>query len=340
MRNAARARSVAAAPASGAETPRPSTASPDDGPAAPRPEREQRAPAERPAAPDAPSRPARGARRTGSAPGGNTCTAAASCRPGTRAARRQSGLAAERPRCHGRRRIRPRVPLRLPLGRRRLRQHHAQRQRPAQEHQAGDRSGTGRPTSTGISPDGMIREQRSMPAHPASTAAAARPAAPSRPTPPVAPAPAPAAPARRGPAGASRPLGPPCRAQDGPGRSSTEDSSGSNEHAQPLDASRVRIDDLRSQRRERREGDRVIIEEPGNRTIIREGNAGHHPPRRDRTVPPDLSRCRCSRRAARRRRGSDHRAPSRRVGDRRPFGTSTATWSAAHGARPPAARSY
>jgi outer membrane protein OmpA-like peptidoglycan-associated protein len=34
----------------------------------------------------------------------------------------------------------------------------------------------------------------------------------------------------------------------------------------------VRIDDLRSQRRERREGDRVIIEEPGNRTIIREGN--------------------------------------------------------------------
>jgi outer membrane protein OmpA-like peptidoglycan-associated protein len=34
----------------------------------------------------------------------------------------------------------------------------------------------------------------------------------------------------------------------------------------------VRIDDLRNQRRERREGGRVIIEEPGNRTIIREGN--------------------------------------------------------------------
>lgn len=34
----------------------------------------------------------------------------------------------------------------------------------------------------------------------------------------------------------------------------------------------MRIDDLRSQRRERREGDRLIIEEPGNRTIIREGN--------------------------------------------------------------------
>ncbi|QRM31980.1 OmpA family protein [Microvirga sp. VF16] len=32
------------------------------------------------------------------------------------------------------------------------------------------------------------------------------------------------------------------------------------------------MDDLRSQRRERREGNRVIIEEPGNRTIIREGN--------------------------------------------------------------------
>jgi outer membrane protein OmpA-like peptidoglycan-associated protein len=42
--------------------------------------------------------------------------------------------------------------------------------------------------------------------------------------------------------------------------------------AQPLDPSRVRIEDLRSQRRERREGGRVIIEEPGNRTIIRQGN--------------------------------------------------------------------
>jgi len=39
-----------------------------------------------------------------------------------------------------------------------------------------------------------------------------------------------------------------------------------------LDPSRVRIEDLRSQRRERREGNRLIIEEPGNRTIIREGN--------------------------------------------------------------------
>jgi outer membrane protein OmpA-like peptidoglycan-associated protein len=42
--------------------------------------------------------------------------------------------------------------------------------------------------------------------------------------------------------------------------------------AAPLDPSRVRIEDLRSQRRERREGNRLIIEEPGNRTIIREGN--------------------------------------------------------------------
>lgn len=39
-----------------------------------------------------------------------------------------------------------------------------------------------------------------------------------------------------------------------------------------MDPSRVRIEDLRSQRRERREGNRLIIEEPGNRTIIREGN--------------------------------------------------------------------
>ena len=44
------------------------------------------------------------------------------------------------------------------------------------------------------------------------------------------------------------------------------------DRVEPLDPSRVRIDDLRSQRRERREGDRVIIEEPGDRTIIREGN--------------------------------------------------------------------
>jgi outer membrane protein OmpA-like peptidoglycan-associated protein len=42
--------------------------------------------------------------------------------------------------------------------------------------------------------------------------------------------------------------------------------------AEPLDPSRVRIEDLRGQRRERRDGNRVIIEEPGNRTIIREGN--------------------------------------------------------------------
>ena len=34
----------------------------------------------------------------------------------------------------------------------------------------------------------------------------------------------------------------------------------------------MRIEDLRSQRRERRDGNRLIIEEPGNRTIIREGN--------------------------------------------------------------------
>ncbi len=39
-----------------------------------------------------------------------------------------------------------------------------------------------------------------------------------------------------------------------------------------MDASRVRIEDLRRERRERREGGRVIIEEPGNRTIVRQGN--------------------------------------------------------------------
>lgn len=43
---------------------------------------------------------------------------------------------------------------------------------------------------------------------------------------------------------------------------------------QPLDPSTVRIDDLRGLRRQRVEdgGRRIIIEEPGNRTIIREGD--------------------------------------------------------------------
>ncbi|WP_244610611.1 OmpA family protein [Microvirga pakistanensis] len=71
---------------------------------------------------------------------------------------------------------------------------------------------------------------------------------------------APDAPAQTAPAPRAQPTAPAAPQQAAP------------RDARPLDASRVRIEDLRSQRRERREGDRVIIEEPGNRTIIREGN--------------------------------------------------------------------
>ncbi|WP_245435371.1 OmpA family protein [Microvirga calopogonii] len=97
---------------------------------------------------------------------------------------------------------------------------------------------------------------------------------PAPPAPTRAPAPPPAAPAPA-PAPAPRaqqpvPPSPGAPAQQSPGRPGFQQ--GAPSRAEPLDPSQVRIDDLRSQRRERREGDRVIIEEPGNRTIIREGN--------------------------------------------------------------------
>ncbi|MBB3019889.1 outer membrane protein OmpA-like peptidoglycan-associated protein [Microvirga lupini] len=100
------------------------------------------------------------------------------------------------------------------------------------------------------------RDQRPGQDAPTTTTAPAAPA-PSAPT--AAPTPAPTAPATR-----AQPTAP-VPAQ-------TEPRQAAPATAQPLDASRVRIEDLRRERRERREGDRVIIEEPGNRTIIREGN--------------------------------------------------------------------
>lgn len=104
------------------------------------------------------------------------------------------------------------------------------------------------------------------PTAPAPAAPTAAPTAPTAPTPaPTAPAtrtqPAPAAPAAPAPATRALPTAPAAPVQNAPQQA-----------AQPLDASRVRIEDLRRERRERREGARVIIEEPGNRTIIRQGN--------------------------------------------------------------------
>ncbi|WP_246776557.1 OmpA family protein [Microvirga sp. VF16] len=132
---------------------------------------------------------------------------------------------------------------------------------PAQQRPA-ERERPGR-SDNAESPDRLrgqrpTQEQPGRPIPPATPPAAAQPA-PSAPAPAAPPAtraqptPPPSAPAQQFPA--QRPS-----QQAAPGR------------AEPLDPSPVRIDDLRSQRRERREGNRVIIEEPGNRTIIREGN--------------------------------------------------------------------
>ncbi|WP_414471195.1 OmpA family protein [Microvirga sp. M2] len=102
------------------------------------------------------------------------------------------------------------------------------------------------------------------PSTPPRTAPTPAPTAPAPTAPAPRPQPAPPAPAQPAPAPRAQPTPPPApnaQQQTSP------------QQAQPLDPSRVRIDDLRRQRRERREGDRVIIEEPGDRTIIREGNS-------------------------------------------------------------------
>jgi len=113
-------------------------------------------------------------------------------------------------------------------------------------------------------PDRTRRERPWQPGAPATPPAAAQPAPSAPRTAPGAP-PAPA-PTRAQPA----PPAPSAPVQQAPGRMAPQQAAPG--RAEPLDPSRVRIEDLRNQRRERREGNRTIIEEPGNRTIIREGN--------------------------------------------------------------------
>ena len=105
------------------------------------------------------------------------------------------------------------------------------------------------------------------PAAPTAAPAAPAPAAPAPATPATRTQPVPTAPAPAAPATRAQPTAPVPAA---PGQIAPQQAAPAT--TQPLDASRVRIEDLRSQRRERREGGRVIIEEPGNRTIIRQGN--------------------------------------------------------------------
>ncbi|WP_246742515.1 OmpA family protein [Microvirga splendida] len=115
------------------------------------------------------------------------------------------------------------------------------------------------------------RDQRPGQDAPTTTTAPTAPAtpAPSAPTAaPAAPTPAPAAPTTAAPAaptGRTLPTVPAAPVQSAPQQAGPA-------AAQPLDPARVRIDDLRRERRERREGGRLIIEEPGNRTIIRQGD--------------------------------------------------------------------
>ncbi len=133
-------------------------------------------------------------------------------------------------------------------------------ERPDRQRARDQRPGEDAPTTT------------TAPTAPAPAAPTAAPAAPAAPTPaPTAPAtrtqPAPAAPAAPAPATRAQPTAP---APAAPAQTAPQQAAPA--ATQPLDASRVRIEDLRRERRERREGGRVIIEEPGNRTIIREGN--------------------------------------------------------------------
>ncbi|MBM6582081.1 OmpA family protein [Microvirga sp. BT689] len=125
------------------------------------------------------------------------------------------------------------------------------------DRQRGQRPGQDAPTTT------------TAPAAPAPAAPTAAPAAPAPApaTPATRTQPAPAIPAAPAPATRAQPTAPSPAA---PGQIAPQQAAPAT--TQPLDASRVRIEDLRRDRRERREGGRVIIEEPGNRTIIRQGN--------------------------------------------------------------------
>ncbi|WP_246205325.1 OmpA family protein, partial [Microvirga arsenatis] len=122
----------------------------------------------------------------------------------------------------------------------------------------GQRPGQDQPATPATPPAPAPTQAQPAPATP--TAPAPAPAAPATQTQPAPTAPAPTAPATR-----AQPTAPAAPAPAAPQQAAPATT-------QPLDPARVRIEDLRRERRERREGNRVIIEEPGNRTIIREGN--------------------------------------------------------------------
>ncbi|WP_246529328.1 OmpA family protein [Microvirga zambiensis] len=221
---------------------------PDDGPG--RPRREQGPPAERPAppaerpAPPASTAPANPARPTPPAPAERAQPPAETpARPQRPATQERERPPAERPRPQA-----PATPGRPaappPAAQPAAPPAPIQQQAPAERERPGRSDNTENPDRTrGQRP---VQVQPVTP--PAPPPAAAPPASRAQPTPPAPSAPFQQAPGQRPPQ------------QAFPGR------------AAPLDPSQVRIDDLRRDRRERREGNRVIIEEPGNRTIIREGN--------------------------------------------------------------------
>jgi len=220
------------------DTPRPPRTGTDrDAPAAPRPAQEQRQPTERPAPTRQSPAPAERTRSQDEAP----------ARPSRPNAQERDQRQGERPRQQA-----PSTPERpsapsatTPAQPRSTPPAQRPAERPRQEQDQDQRRPQSAPTT----------QQRTTPEAPAQ--------APDSRTLRTQPAPTPSAPAQSAPAPTARPTPPPASAapqQAAPQR------------AQPLDPSRVRIDDLRNQRRERRDGDRVIIEEPGNRTIIRQGN--------------------------------------------------------------------
>lgn len=235
----------------------PGAQGPDDGPGAQRPRREPGPPSERPTPPPGavPSTPARPAQQ---APAERTQSPAeAPARPQRPAAQERDQPPAERPQPQApATQIRPSAPPPA-----------TQPATPAQQRPAADaprpaeRERPGRSDST-ESPD-RTRGQRPTQVQPGTPTPPATPPAAAQP----APTPVPAAPATRAQPSAPAPLAP---AQQAPARIAPQQAAPAT--TQPLDPSRVRIEDLRGQRRERRDGNRVIIEEPGNRTIIREGN--------------------------------------------------------------------
>ncbi|MGF9758070.1 OmpA family protein [Microvirga sp. 0TCS3.31] len=257
----------------GPDTPRGSRATESED--APPPRRGAAQPAERPTPPSGttpatPARPAQGAPAERPQPSAETPE-----RPARPAAqereRNRDRPAGERPRPQSPAAETPSTPATPPAP--------AQQRPAAGAPRPTDAERPARPGDTERPDRQRARDQRpgqdtpsttTAPTAPTPAAPTAAPATPTAPTPaPTAPAtraqPAPAAPAAPAPATRAQPTAPAAPAQTAPQQAAPATT-------QPLDASRVRIEDLRRERRERREGDRVIIEEPGNRTIVRQGN--------------------------------------------------------------------